>query len=123
MSELRRWRRERARRAPWLPEYDTLARFNGERARGIVHSESFSAEMAALQKRYDEEYLPALRVELQGQRSGSLISFTRPPKGGAARRPVEINVGPWLRIFSFRLKDDSRHQRGLHITWGRRGRK
>jgi len=46
------------KRPPWsdvLSERDInqLATYNGERARGIVHTEAWVAEMAELQRRFD----------------------------------------------------------------------
>ena len=34
-------------------EIDQLARFNGESARGLVHTEEYATRMAALQARFD----------------------------------------------------------------------
>ena len=55
---LRRWRRP----SPWQPqdrfnglsqaEFDTLARYNSEHARGIVHTGQWQERMAVLQARY-----------------------------------------------------------------------
>jgi hypothetical protein len=46
----------------WKPEYDALACFNAERARGIVHDAQYVARMAEVQRDYDENYLPASRA-------------------------------------------------------------
>lgn len=57
---MRPWRRPPD---PWTPderynglsrlEYDLLARYNGERGRGIAHTPLWQAEMAALQARWN----------------------------------------------------------------------
>jgi hypothetical protein len=55
-------RSRRDHEALWRPEYDALARFNGERARGIMHDAQYAARMAEVQCDYDENYLPASRA-------------------------------------------------------------
>ena len=41
---------------PW--EYERLARYNGEASRGIVHTDEWKAEMADLQRRFDDSKRP-----------------------------------------------------------------
>jgi hypothetical protein len=53
----------RKRPGPWDPQerfnglsgadFSTLARYNAERARGIMHTPEWQAEMAAFQSRFD----------------------------------------------------------------------
>jgi hypothetical protein len=57
-----RRKRRRDYEVLWKPEYDALARFNTERARGIMHDAQYVARMAEVQRDYDENYLPASRV-------------------------------------------------------------
>lgn len=40
----------------WKPEFDQLARFNAEKARGILHAEEYRRKMDAVQRDFDEQY-------------------------------------------------------------------
>lgn len=40
----------------WRPEFDALGRYNAERARGILHTETWQVKMADLQRQFDEAY-------------------------------------------------------------------
>lgn len=42
---------------PWRQEYEALARYNGERARGIVHDDAWNQYMARVQADYDRNFL------------------------------------------------------------------
>lgn len=41
----------------WRDEYYVLAKYNGEVARGIVHTKEWKERMKELQEQYDTEYL------------------------------------------------------------------
>jgi hypothetical protein len=61
MGKLLAWLRRRRPCEPyWKPEYELLAQYNAERARGVVHSEEYANRMAVVQADYDVLYLPAL---------------------------------------------------------------
>ncbi|MEU8040899.1 hypothetical protein [Streptosporangium sp. NPDC049078] len=40
----------------WRPEFDTLAQYNAERARGIQHTPEWQARMAELQAQFNAAY-------------------------------------------------------------------
>lgn len=65
MGWLRRWRAKRTWQrevnAAWKPSYDALARYNSETSRGVAHDERFRKSMEAVQRDYDENYVPLLR--------------------------------------------------------------
>lgn len=49
----------------WEPRFDELAKFNGEKARGVVHHHEHRRRMAVIQEEYDaktrdREYFAAL---------------------------------------------------------------
>ena len=41
---------------PWRREWDTLSRYNAERARGILHTQEWQDRMAELQREFDEAH-------------------------------------------------------------------
>jgi hypothetical protein len=43
--------------------FQALATYNGERARGIVHTPEWQAKMAAEQKRFDRSQLKAMGID------------------------------------------------------------
>ena len=48
-------RRRRQRRRRVMPErFNKLARYNGEVRRGIMHTQEYDAEMAQLQREYNQ---------------------------------------------------------------------
>jgi hypothetical protein len=62
--------RARAVGPEWRPEWNALARFNSQRADGVVHTPEHVERMAELQRSYDEEhrraYIAAGGVEVPG---------------------------------------------------------
>ena len=46
--------RRKKKEAFWLPEFEALAQYNAEVARGIAHRPDWQRRMAALQARYNE---------------------------------------------------------------------
>ena len=47
-------------RPGWKPDYDQLAQYNSECARGLQHTPECDARMAEVQRDYDENYVPLM---------------------------------------------------------------
>jgi hypothetical protein len=57
MFEIDMFKRCIKREIPWNSKYDSLAVYNSEVNRGIVHTSAYDAIMRNLQKLYNKEYL------------------------------------------------------------------
>lgn len=53
------WLRRHQPDPRWRPEFDTLARYNAETARGVQHAPEWRACMAELQRQFNDAYRPA----------------------------------------------------------------
>lgn len=49
-------------RLVWKSEYDSLATYNSECARGILHTEEYNQKMKAIQQEYDESWLKVIAL-------------------------------------------------------------
>lgn len=56
-------------RLVWRQNYDLLATYNSEVARGIVHTKEYSEKMMAIQKEYDEAIVNIIKIKNIGEMS------------------------------------------------------
>lgn len=56
------WNREKRAVFPWNQRYDELAKYNGRKARGLLHEAAYVERMESLQAEYNAE-LEAWRKE------------------------------------------------------------
>ncbi|QOR55374.1 MAG: hypothetical protein SHS37scaffold145_25 [Phage 71_18] len=72
----------------WLDSFDTLAQFNTERSRGLVHTPEWVERMRYVQARFDAEQRERLLAE----------GYTELPGGGFMRRMPPLPAEPTVDL-------------------------
>ena len=67
------------RRPPPTPfEFDDLARYNAERARGLVHTDEWTERMRREQERFDARYHPPTQMQPRRIGVNSFVNISDP---------------------------------------------